>query len=226
MNPEGTIRESNDGRLRSQTNTAEPYRTLGDPDGVWHHDFEDARAAHLARILGDQDGLCIRALQLAKSWPMPANLQNGFSWDDVRVFLALFRARTLSRAAVRLGVNASTVGRRLDALEGALGARLFDRTPDGVAPTAATEHLLGHAERLEHGRTPWVVRSRASKHAPRGWFGSRRRRASPMIFGTCAAATARALSRHPSRARREHPPVGFDSTRGRFGFARRQTRER
>jgi len=67
----------------------------------------------------------------------------------VRVFLALFRARTLSSAAVRLGVNASTVGRRLDALEDALGARLFDRTPDGVAPTAATEHLLAHAERLE-----------------------------------------------------------------------------
>jgi DNA-binding transcriptional LysR family regulator len=80
---------------------------------------------------------------------MSANLQNEFSWDDVRVFLALFRARTLSSAAIRLGVNASTVGRRLDALEGALGARLFDRTPDGVAPTAATEHLLGHAERLE-----------------------------------------------------------------------------
>lgn len=80
---------------------------------------------------------------------MPANVQNGFSWDDVRVFLALFRARTLSSAAVRLGVNASTVGRRLDALETALGARLFDRTPDGVAPTAATEHLLAHAEKLE-----------------------------------------------------------------------------
>ena len=80
---------------------------------------------------------------------MPAKSQNEFSWDDVRVFLALFRARTLSSAAVRLGVNASTVGRRLDALEDALGARLFDRSPDGVAPTAATEHLLAHAERLE-----------------------------------------------------------------------------
>jgi DNA-binding transcriptional LysR family regulator len=80
---------------------------------------------------------------------MPANMQNQFSWDDVRVLLALFRTRTLSSAAVRLGANPSTVGRRLDALEDALGARLFDRTPDGVAPTAATEHLLAHAERLE-----------------------------------------------------------------------------
>src|SRR3954462_7302869 len=148
VNPEGTIREANDGRLRSQANTAVPYRTLGDPDEAWHHDFEDARAGHL-RDLGDHDGLCIRAFQSAKSPPMPANLQNDFSWDDVRIFLALFRARTLSSAAVRLGVNASTVGRRLDALEGALGARLFDRTPDGVAPTAPAEELAPHAEALE-----------------------------------------------------------------------------
>jgi DNA-binding transcriptional LysR family regulator len=92
---------------------------------------------------------CIGALQPAKLAAMPANLQSQFSWDDVRIFLALFRARTLSGAAVRLGVNASTVGRRIDVLEEALAARLFDRTPDGVTPTAATEHLLGHAERLE-----------------------------------------------------------------------------
>ncbi|HEY8922751.1 MAG TPA: LysR family transcriptional regulator [Polyangia bacterium] len=80
---------------------------------------------------------------------MPAKSQNPFSWDDVRVFLALFRARTLTGAGARLGVNASTVSRRLEGLEGALGARLFDRTPDGVVPTAATEQLLVHAERLE-----------------------------------------------------------------------------
>ena len=80
---------------------------------------------------------------------MPAKSQSRFSWDDVRVLLALFRTRTLTAAGVRLGINASTVGRRLEALERALGARLFDRTPDGVVPTAATEQLLDHAERLE-----------------------------------------------------------------------------
>ena len=40
MNPEGITRESNDGRPRSQANTTEPYRTLGDPD-VRHDDFEN-----------------------------------------------------------------------------------------------------------------------------------------------------------------------------------------
>jgi len=93
---------------------------------------------------------------------MPAITQSRFHWDDVRVFLALCRARTLSSAAARLGVNASTVGRRLDALEDALGARLFDRTPDGVIPTAATEHLLAHAERLEHAELPRVTNQRVS----------------------------------------------------------------
>jgi len=80
---------------------------------------------------------------------MTAEVQNPFYWDDVRVLLALFRARTLSGAAVRLGVNASTVGRRLDALEDALGTRLFDRTPGGVSPTVASERLIEHAEKLE-----------------------------------------------------------------------------
>jgi DNA-binding transcriptional LysR family regulator len=77
----------------------------------------------------------------------------GFRWDDLRVFLALFRARTLSGAAERLGVNASTVGRRIDALEQALGARLFDRTPDGAMPTAAGEDLIHVAEQVETATT-------------------------------------------------------------------------
>jgi DNA-binding transcriptional LysR family regulator len=97
----------------------------------------------------DENPLCVPGWQSAKMPPMLAEMQRRFLWDDVRVFLALFRARTLSGAAVRLGVNASTAGRRLVALEEALGARLFDRTPDGVVPTAASEHLLAHAERLE-----------------------------------------------------------------------------
>lgn len=72
-----------------------------------------------------------------------------FKWDDLRVFLALFRAGTLSGAAQRLGVNASTIGRRIDALEGAIGTRLFDRTPDGALPTAAGEDLIAAAEQVE-----------------------------------------------------------------------------
>jgi DNA-binding transcriptional LysR family regulator len=81
---------------------------------------------------------------------MPAILQTPeYLWDDLRVFLALWRRRTLSAAAASLRVNPSTVGRRLQALETSLGTRLYERTPDGVRATPAAETLVGHAERVE-----------------------------------------------------------------------------
>lgn len=70
-------------------------------------------------------------------------------WDDVRLFLALCRVRTVGAAAKRLGVDASTVSRRLAALEHALGTTLFDRGRGGVAATKAAEDLLPVAEEIE-----------------------------------------------------------------------------
>jgi DNA-binding transcriptional LysR family regulator len=72
-----------------------------------------------------------------------------FEWDDARYFLALHRATTLSAAARSLGVNQTTVGRRLAALEEQLGARVFFRTRDGYRVAPAGELLLEHAERME-----------------------------------------------------------------------------
>ncbi|MEM9492526.1 MAG: LysR family transcriptional regulator, partial [Myxococcota bacterium] len=72
-------------------------------------------------------------------------------WDDVRVFLALCRARTLGEAARALGVDASTVSRRLAALEQALSCTLFERGRDGVRATKAAEDLLPAAEEVECG---------------------------------------------------------------------------
>lgn len=72
-------------------------------------------------------------------------------WDDVRLFLALFRNRTVGQAGQTLGVDASTVSRRLVTLERALGAQLFDRGRDGVTPTEAAEQLLDVAEEIEQG---------------------------------------------------------------------------
>ena len=48
-------------------------------------------------------------------------------WDDLRYFLALIDAGTLSGAARATGVEHTTVARRIDALEAALGMLLFDR---------------------------------------------------------------------------------------------------
>lgn len=72
-----------------------------------------------------------------------------WSWDDVRLFLAALRARTLTGAARELGVNQSTVSRRIAALEEAMGARLFDRVRDGLEPTAVALDAVATAEVAE-----------------------------------------------------------------------------
>jgi DNA-binding transcriptional LysR family regulator len=70
-------------------------------------------------------------------------------WDDLRYVLALFRDRSSSRAGERLGVSHTTVGRRLRAIEEALGVRLFDQTPQGFVPTPAGRDVAEVAERME-----------------------------------------------------------------------------
>ena len=72
-----------------------------------------------------------------------------WQWDDVRFFLALSRNRSLSGAARALGVDHATVGRRLMAFEEELGSKLFDRTPEGFAITAAGEAILAECETME-----------------------------------------------------------------------------
>lgn len=70
-------------------------------------------------------------------------------WDDLRIFLAVARADSLSGASRRLGIDASTVGRRVARLEHALGAKLFVKTPQGYALAPEGERLLPHAESAE-----------------------------------------------------------------------------
>ncbi len=71
------------------------------------------------------------------------------AWDDVRYFLEVSRGRTLAAAAKKLGVDYTTVGRRIAALERELGSKLFERTPDGFVSTEAAEGLRPAAERME-----------------------------------------------------------------------------
>ena len=70
-------------------------------------------------------------------------------WDDLRVFLAVARHGRLHNAGRTLGLDPATVGRRIAALEAALGARLFDRSPQGYAITEAGRGLLAHAQAME-----------------------------------------------------------------------------
>ena len=58
------------------------------------------------------------------------------SWDDLRYLLAVERCGSLASAARVLCVDQTTVGRRLEALQRSLGARLLERTAAGYRLTA------------------------------------------------------------------------------------------
>jgi DNA-binding transcriptional LysR family regulator len=71
------------------------------------------------------------------------------SWDDIKLAKAIADARGLSGAAQQLGVNHSTVFRRLGALEETLATKLFDRRRSGYTLTPAGEEILDLAQRME-----------------------------------------------------------------------------
>lgn len=70
-------------------------------------------------------------------------------WNDLAVILAVGRAGTLSGAARHLGLNHSTVFRKVGAIEERSGVRFFDRLPDGYRLTEAGEAAVRCAERIE-----------------------------------------------------------------------------
>ena len=69
-------------------------------------------------------------------------------WNLYRSFLHVIREGSLSGAARSLGATQPTVGRHIDALEAALGVKLFTRTLDGLAPTEAAQRLVAPAEAM------------------------------------------------------------------------------
>lgn len=72
------------------------------------------------------------------------------NWDDLRFFLEVARTRTASAAARRLGVDYTTVSRRIRTLEQSLGALLFEKSRStGFVLTVEGQRLLGYAETLE-----------------------------------------------------------------------------
>lgn len=69
-------------------------------------------------------------------------------WDNVRHFLEVVRAGSASRAAQSLGVNQTTVSRRIASLETQLGKKLFDRSGNGWLITPVGERLVASAEQM------------------------------------------------------------------------------
>ncbi len=72
-----------------------------------------------------------------------------FEWDDLRVFLAVLRGRSVRAASKLMGVSHSTVSRRLQAMESQLGIKLFIRHPEGFVLTETGEAMVERAERVE-----------------------------------------------------------------------------
>jgi len=71
------------------------------------------------------------------------------NWDDLRFFLAVAAAGSLSGAAQQIGVNTTTVLRRVSSLEEDLGARLFERERTGYKLTAAGDRLMEALEPVD-----------------------------------------------------------------------------
>lgn len=71
------------------------------------------------------------------------------NWDDIRFFLAVARTGSVSTAAEKLGVNQSTVSRRINGFEAEMNVRLFERLTTGYQLTAEGEDMLRRAVRIE-----------------------------------------------------------------------------
>lgn len=79
-----------------------------------------------------------------------AKMQSEYKeWSDVRVFLAVMRQGSTLAAARVLGMNQTTVSRRIDVLEHSLGLKLFEKTTRGAVPTSDATALMDDAESIE-----------------------------------------------------------------------------
>lgn len=103
-----------------------------------------------------------------------------FDWEDMRVFAAVARTGSLASAARTLGVNHATVGRRVAALETALGAPLLDRMARGTALTAEGAAIAEIAQQMESAAGAILARA----GMPNGLSGVVTLGAPPVLAGT------------------------------------------
>ncbi|MEP0505248.1 MAG: LysR family transcriptional regulator [Paracoccaceae bacterium] len=80
---------------------------------------------------------------------MGKNAQSKLPWADIPILLALMRRNSLAAAAEALGVDRTTVARRLERLEAQLETQLFERISGKLVATDAGRRILSAAERAE-----------------------------------------------------------------------------
>lgn len=117
-----------------------------------------------------------------------------YDWDDLRVFLALVRAGSLSAAARDLGVEHTTVARRVDALERDLGVALFERLPRAWRTTPEGAAIAERAEAVEREALAVARAADAGSAAP-----MRLRLSAPPVVASAflTARLAPLLAAHP-----------------------------
>ena len=74
---------------------------------------------------------------------------HNMNWDDLRFFLAVCRKGSVTGAGKALGVNHTTVARRIAALEKGIGTRLFNHSRGGYEMTQAAENMYERAMQME-----------------------------------------------------------------------------
>jgi DNA-binding transcriptional LysR family regulator len=117
-------------------------------------------------------------------------------WDDLRFFLAVARAGSLSAAARELAVTQPTVGRRVAGLEKQLGAKLFVANARGQALSKTGVGMLQHAEQMEAAAT---AAERLAYGRDAGLRGSVSLTASEWLLNSVVGPTLAAFSlRHPA----------------------------
>lgn len=116
-------------------------------------------------------------------------------WNDLKVFLTVARLGTISLAGERLGIEHSTVSRRIDRLESKLGTVLFDRRRSGYSLTDAGNALIPQVEKMESAVLAAVEESLGRTDFIKGTV----RVGTPEAFGICVLAPSLAgfRTKHP-----------------------------
>lgn len=91
-----------------------------------------------------------------------------FDWDDLRIFLTVARLKRVAPAARALGIDATTISRRLARLSQALDSQLFEQTGAERALTERGAALLRHAESIESAAMSAIVDVKGERHSLNG----------------------------------------------------------
>lgn len=124
-----------------------------------------------------------------------------FDWNDIRLFLAVARAGSTRAAAQELGLNQTTVARRMEVLEHGLKLRLFERTPRGHRLTDQGRTI---AEAAEPMREAAEAIRRKAQAVGRALSGTIRITASEVVFNAFVTGLV-------AEFRRKHPEVQIES---------------